>query len=310
MNKNRVFLTVFIIVLFLSSSLLTGCIFFQPKGRLSGTVVFVHSPSSVQTWLQEPGKSYVQAYFMFPSDFASDIIFGIDQELIEGVNDPIHFAGADWMALVGLTREGISNIPVGTSESLNGTPSDASVWEFIDLGVELQPDTWYVMKETADFQSQRFDSFTLTGPGVNVTVDLSKYYVDYPNYISIDNRSLTYYVYAIRMYPYVQPGSTIIYFDDVEAGIELNSGYETVLTDGFETQLNIPDIPITLPLSPLSDIQEYYWYKENEDAMVTIVNDYAHTGMYSCLCNATLNGLSRTNMMKSVFTHYLELARI
>ena len=287
-----------ILMMLLITILFSGCFFLQPKGRLSGTVLFIHSSPSVQNWLEEPKKSFVQAYFMFPADFASDIIFGIDQEFIEGVDDPIHFPGADWMALVGLTRTGMLNIPVGTEESLNGTPSDASVWKIIDLDIELQPNTWYLMRETADFQSRRFESFTLTGPNVNITIDLSQYYVDYPNYIPIDNRSLTYYVYAIRMSPYVQPGSTSIYFDDVTAGIETNEGYEIILFEGFELQKDIPDLPITLPVTPLSDIQELYWYKENEDAMVQITGNTVRSGEYSCLCNATLDGLGRMKMIK------------
>ena len=287
-----------ILMMLLITILFSGCFFLQPKGRLSGTVLFIHSSPSVQNWLEEPKKSFVQAYFMFPADFASDIIFGIDQEFIEGVDDPIRFPGADWMALVGLTRTGMLNIPVGTDESLNGTPSDASVWEIIDLDIKLQPNTWYLMRETADFQSRRFESFTLTGPNVNITIDLSQYYVDYPNYIPIDNRSLTYYVYAIRMSPYVQPGSTSIYFDDVTAGIETNEGYEIILFEGFELQKDIPDLPITLPVTPLSDIQESYWYKENEDAMVQITGNTVRSGEYSCLCNATLDGLGRMKMIK------------
>ncbi|MFO8127540.1 hypothetical protein [Yoonia sp.] len=295
MNKKMISIILMMLLIAISFS---GCFFLQPKGRLSGTVLFIHSSPSVQDWLEEPKKTFVQAYFMFPTDFASDIIFGIDQEFIEGVDDPIRFPGADWMALVGLTRTGMLNIPVGTDESLNGTPSDASVWEIIDLDIKLQPNTWYLMRETADFQSRRFESFTLTGPNVNITIDLSQYYVDYPNYIPIDNRSLTYYVYAIRMSPYVQPGSTSIYFDDVTAGIETNDGYEIILFEGFELQKDIPDLPITLPVTPLSDIQELYWYKENEDAMVQITGNTVRSGEYSCLCNATLDGLGRMKMIK------------
>lgn len=298
MNKKLIIILLMMLLMITSFS---GCFFLQPKGRLSGTVLFIHSSPSVQHWLQEPKKSFVQAYFMFPTGFASDIIFGIDQEFIEGVDNPIHFPGADWMALVGLTRSGMLNIPVGTEESLNGTPSDASVWEIIDLDIELQPNTWYLMRETADFQSRRFESFTLTGPNVNITVDLSEYYVDYPNYISIDNRSLTYYVYAIRMSPYVQPGSTNIYFDDVTAGIETNDGFETILSEGFESQSEIPDLPITLPVTPLDDIKELYWYKENEDAIVQIVGDTVRSGEYCCLCNATLDGIGRMNMIKKSY---------
>jgi hypothetical protein len=105
------------------------------------------------------------------------------------------------------------------------------------------------------------------------------------------------------MSPYVQPGSTFIYFDDVQAGIQTNDGYQTILADGFETQTIIPDIPITLPIAPLADINEYFWYKENEDAMLSIVDDVARTGNYSILCNATLDGLSRVKMIRSLFMY-------
>ena len=289
----------------LAVSLFSGCIFFQDEGRLSGTVMFIHSSPVVQDWLQQPKKSYIQAYFLFPSDFASDIIFGIDQEMIEGVDDPIHFPGADWMALVGLTRDGVLSIPVGTSDALNGTPSDASVWEFIDLGVSLQPDTWYFMKEEANFETRKFESFTLLGPEVNISVDLSNYNVDYPNYIPIDNRSMTYYVYAIRMAGDVQLGSTTIYFDDVEAGIETDSGYTVIMQDGFETQYTIPDIPITLPVTHISQIKEGFWYKENENALLSVVDTQTHSGSYSCLCNVTLEGLNQIGQRHTFINKYL-----
>jgi hypothetical protein len=298
MNKKII---IILLIMLLITTTFSGCFFLKPKGRLSGTVLFIHSSPTVQNWLQEPKKSFVQAYFMFPTDFASDIIFGIDQEFIEGVNDPIHFPGADWMALVGLTRTGILNIPVGTSKALNGTPSDASVWKYIDLGVELKPNTWYLMRETADFHSRRFETFTLVGPDMNITVDLRDYYVDYPNYIPIDNRSLTYYVFAIRMSPYVQPGSTSIYFDDIKAGIETISGYEVILTNGFELQSEIPNLPITLPVSPLADMLEFYWYRENDNAKVQIVDDYTRSGDYSCKCNATLDNLGKMKFVKFLF---------
>ena len=283
---------ILIIILFFST-IFSGCLFFKPTGRLSGPVLFIHSSTAMQNWLEKPSQSYIQAYFLFPETFASDIIFGIDQEFIEGVTDPIHFPGADWMALVGLTRDGILNIPIGTSESLNGTPSDASVWEQIDLGITLQPNTWYFIKETANFHTRTFESFTLKGPQINITIDLSEYYVDYPNYIPIDNRSMTYYVYAVRTIYNMQNGSTIIYFDDVEAGIETLSGFQIVLNNSFENQQTIPDIPVTLPVTPLSDIQEAYWYKENDLALLDVTSKISRTGEFSCACDVTFKGLNQ-----------------
>jgi len=294
-------------LLILSLVLLSGCNFFRERSRLSGAVMFIYSQGSVQEWLEHPKKSYVQAYFYFPPDLGSDIIFGVDQEMLEGVDNPIHFPGADWMALVGLTREGVLWIPIGTEDALNGTPSDASVWDVIDLDVILQPNTWYFMRETADFQTRRFESFSLKGPNVNITVDLSDYNVDYPNYIPLDNRMLTYYVYAIRVNDNV--GCTNVYFDDVEAGIETANGFETIMRDGFETQQKIPDIPVVLPVTHVSNLREYYWYKENEKALLRIVNTVSHSGSFSCLCNVTLkrvvNNLGKNIVINRFFAHAL-----
>jgi len=104
---------------------------------------------------------------------------------------------------------------------------------------------------------------------------------------------MTYYVYAIRMAGNVQPGSTTIYFDDAEAGIETNYGYTVIMQDGFETQYIIPDIPITLPVTHISQIKEGFWYKENENALLSVVDNQVQSGSYSCLCNATLKGLDQ-----------------
>ena len=95
-------------------------------------------------------------------------------------------------------------------------------------------------------------------------------------------------------------GSTSVYFDDVKAGIETADGYEVILSDGFESQTDIPDLPITLPVSPLSDFNEKYWYKENEDAELSIIEDPVRSGRFSCKCNATLDGISRIKLIKSI----------
>ena len=78
------------------------------------------------------------------------------------------------------------------------------------------------------------------------------------------------------------------------------------MNDGFEIQQEIPDIPISLPVTPLSQIQEYYWYKENDNAILSIVTDYVHSGVYSCSCNATLDGLNHVKMIKSIFDNYVK----
>ncbi len=105
----------------------------------------------------------------------------------------------------------------------------------------------------------------------------------------------------------MQPGSTIIYFDDIEAGIKTPTGYKKILENGFEQQKNIPDPPITLPITPLSDITENYWYKENDLALFNITDETAHTGTYFCACDVTFKGLKQKSKLsftlKKPFQH-------
>ena len=268
--------------------------------RNSAVVTFVHSTPVVQEWLRTPKKSYVQAYVKFPPDLAADVLFGIDQEFLEGVDDFIHFPGADWMALVGVTREGILYYPVGTPESLAGTPTDASFWEYVDLNITLEPDTWYLLREEADFSTLTYVSFTIKGPGVDKTVSLN-HALDYPNYVPINARTLTYYSYAIRIGETTEQGSTTVFFDDIKAGIETSSGYTVILQDSFEDYKKILDIPLTLTGIDLDTIDEYNWYKENEDARVSMVKAHARTGSYCLMCDAAFKGLKEAN---SIYLRY------
>ncbi len=259
-------------------------------GRLSAVVAFVFSSGEMQQWLQEPGLAYVQAKFKIPEDLADDVMFGVDHEFIEGVENPIHFEGADWMALAGVTRNGVLWLPVGTQEALQGKPSDAGVWEYVDLGVSIRPDVWYTMRLEADFGSLRFHRFSLTGPGVDVGIELDEHYVDYPNYINYDKPSLTFYVYALRSSEWAagNTGSTTVVFDDVEGGIQTSAGWQTVFSNGFESQTEYGNVPWQLPVSPLSGVTEFLWYLENEDALVQTVTDEYYRGTAALSCNATL----------------------
>jgi len=60
--KKRTIHGIILILMVIAVSLFSGCIFFQDEGRLSGTVMFIHSSPVVQDWLQQPKKSYIQTY--------------------------------------------------------------------------------------------------------------------------------------------------------------------------------------------------------------------------------------------------------
>ena len=258
------------------------------ESRLSAAVALVHSDAAVQAFLQQPGTGYVEAWFNFPATLAEDVWFGIDQELIEGVDNPRNFQGADWMGLVAVNRSGQLGTPVGSAASHAGTPDDAMDWVIQDLGVTLQPDTWYRLRGEVDFSTLTFSSMQLQGPGVDVSVDLSGLLLSYPNYIPFDRPFMTYYVFALRAAEFAQPGSTVVYFDDVEGGIDTPGGMQAVFSDGFENQSTYVDIPVSLPVSPLDDVTEFQWYKERDESLISSSNARQRTGNFSIACDATL----------------------
>ncbi len=258
------------------------------ESRLSATVALVHSADEVQAFLQQPGTGYVEAYFNFPATLADDVWFGIDQELIEGVEAPRTFEGADWMGLIAVNRIGQLGTPVGSAASHAGAPDDAMNWEIQDLGVTLEPDTWYRLRGEVDFDTLTFSSMSLEGPGVNVSVDLSGLLLSYPNYIPFDRPFLTYYVFALRAREFAGPGSTVVFFDDVQGSIETAGGEVVVFQDGFESQSSFVDIPVALPVIPLDGVTEFLWYKEREEAVLNVTNQVQRTGNFAIACDATL----------------------
>ncbi len=256
--------------------------------RLSAATAFVYTDPAVVNFLAAPQTAYVQAYFRFPADLAPDVWFGIDQELFEGVNQPRVFEGADWMGFFALNRGGELGTPVGSAASHAGEPDDAADWAIQDLGISLSPDTWYLIRGEADFASRMFTSVRVSGPGVDVTVDLTPNLLSYPNYLPFDEPSLTFYVFSLRTKEAKQPGSTVVYFDDVEAGIQTPTGFQAVFSDGFEQQSDIGDVPITLPIIPMADITEFLWYKEQEGALVGTSNLVQRSGNFSVAADASL----------------------
>lgn len=256
--------------------------------RLSAATAFVFTDPDVTDFLAAPQQAYMQAYFRFPSDLAPDVWFGIDQELFEGVDQPRVFEGADWMGFFALNRGGELGIPVGSAASHAGQPDDAADWVIQDLGITLSPDTWYLIRGEVDFANRTFTSVRVSGPGVDVTADLTPNLLSYPNYLPFDQPSLTFYVFSLRTQDAKQPGSTVVYFDDVEAGIQTPTGLQTVFSDGFEQQSAIGDVPITLPVIPMADITEFLWYKEQEGALLSLSNLTQRAGNFSVACDASL----------------------
>ena len=251
--------------------------------RLSAAVAFTSSGTNIERFLQKPGKGYVQAYLRFGTDMAEDVIMTIDQELLEGISHPLSFKGADWMALVGVQRSGIVWVATGTQETERGVPSKDRAWKIFDLKSRLQPDTWYKVRTEVDFSRHHFHSFTIEGPGLKRVLDLNNLTLDYPNYMPFDSRSMTYYVAAMRGRSMMKrEGTPIVYFDDVEAGIEAANGqWDVVFTNDFEKQKEVTKQPVTLPTIKIANYEQGTWYLEREEALFKIEEaSFAHSGKH------------------------------
>jgi len=257
---------------------------------VSASVAFAYQGEVLTNYLANPKRAAVSGYFWFEEDLGDDVIFGLDIEWLEGVNNPVHVSGGDWMGLAGVTRKGILWFPIGSPVNRDGIPTDTDTWEIRDLGFDLSPNTWYQMTIIVDFELREFVSVTLEGANLNTTVDISGFALEYPNYAPFDEPSLTFYTFALRGKEFAPTplDNAVVYFDDISGAIEIDSEWTTVFANGFEDQSQIEDIPVQLPVSPMADIQEDFWYFENENAIIDIQEQFVRSGSKAMRCNADL----------------------
>ena len=256
----------------------------------SATVAFAYDDPQLDAFFQNPGVASISGYFYFEEDLAEDVIFGLDIEWLEGMNAPINFEGADWMALAGFDRRGILWYPIGSPENREGIPTDTDKWEIRDIGTPLSPNTWYKMTITANFQLREFVSVSLIGGGIDFDINIEGFPLEYPNYIPFDEPSLTFYTFALRSREFSpdNAGGTVVYFDDIEGRISTINGELIVFEDGFEQQDRIETIPVDLPISPMADVREAFWYFENANAKITLSDRIVRSGEQSMACDASL----------------------
>jgi len=169
----------------------------QPN-RLSGAVKLVHQPQAIQNFLAQPGIGYAQTFMRFDAGLHNETIMFIDHEWLEGLQAPLHVAGGDWMAFVGVRPDGVVFVTAGTEATMNGTPSTERNWHLEVLGQSLQPNVQYRLRVVADFGARMFKSFSIVGPGLDRTFDLSALSLDYPNYMPFDRAAMGYFVGAMR----------------------------------------------------------------------------------------------------------------
>lgn len=265
--------------------------------RLSAAVALINSSTPMQTFLKKPGRSYVQTYFYFQQSLPEDVLFGLDQELIEGISRPIYVKGGDWMSFAALQRTGKIWVAAGSPETLKGVASKERNWKIYDLGTALKPNTWYRLRCQSDFSTRHFQSLTVEGPGLNKTIDLSQLPLDYPNYMPFDQAAMSYYVEAMRGRSLISPGKgegiPLVYFDDVQGGL-INADGSTTITfnSDFEQQTKVDNQPagaITGAVIKLAGYKEGQWYLERPESIFSIqTRDFAHSGKAVGVADARL----------------------
>ncbi len=245
----------------------------QTPTSFSGILSVLTTAGEIERWLAAPGRSRIEASVSFPPEFPFDAVFGIDQELAEGgLSDAIRVPGADWMAMVAVSRSGILSVRVGTPEEVAGIPATESHWQAFDLGVSLTPDTWYRLELVADFGSLEFVRFRITGPGVDASQDLSGLNISYPEYLPTDVPAQLYFLWASRSPsgPVHAEGLPLVLFDDIRAGIELDGQMHWELESGFEQQSTIGNQPDSENGYEISKYVEGRWYLERIGAAAWI----------------------------------------
>src|SRR5262245_58521552 len=262
------------------------------QSRLSMAVAEVSTKTDVQQFLQNPGLSYVQAYVRFPRDFPNDVLINIDEEFLGGVNKPRYVSGGDWMAFIGIQRTGTVWVAAGTNSTMQGVPSSTPNWQIINLGAQLQPNTWYLLRVVADYSTRYFKSFTVVGRGINKSIDLSAYFLDYPNYLQFDNRVMTYLVGDSRSASTANgSGAPLVYIDDVSGGTFWPDGTDRPLfSNGFESQTVVGPQPVSGPPIPIANYVQGKWYLERSESLFTIQQaPFGRSGSYVGVANASLN---------------------
>lgn len=262
------------------------------QSRLSAAVALISTGSAIDEFLVNPGVSYVQAYVRFDPDFPDDVIIALDQEFIEGVNAPLFFQGGDWMSFVGVQRNGAVWVAVGTDDTMAGVPSKERTWKILDLNTRLEPNTWYKLRVEANFGTRHYISFSISGKSLERSFDLTEHKLDFPNVMPFDNRSMSYYVVAMRSRDMMKTkGKPIVYFDDVEGGVAVaNRQWQTVFADGFETQQSIGAQPVTLPVIRLEGYRQKYWYLERDEALISVEQrPFARSGNSVGVASAALD---------------------
>lgn len=280
------------------------------ESRLSAAVAVTTTAAGSDAWLAAPEVSYIEAWFRFPPTLSESTLFGLDQELLDGLDDPDYVPGGDWMAFTGVQRTGVVWVAVGDASTQAGTPSTARTWRLFPLGQALAPDTWYRLRSVADFSLREFVRFEIDGPGLARTIDLSGVPLDYPNYMPFDRRAMTWYAWALDGTGIGGSAAmpSAVYVDDVAYGFLADAGAapEPARTISDDLESGAAAIPAQPPASgtiAVADYVEASWYLERDEALVGRVNAaFARSGHRVIVCDAALADQDRADWLLATRT--------
>ena len=272
--------------------LITFALAFAGQARLSGVVALIYQGAALEDFLKRPTVSFVEAYFRFMPDLPEDVIFGIDQEFIEGLQEPKFIKGGDWMSFIGLQRSGAVWVATGTDNTMQGQASKDRAWKFFNLGQALKSNTWYRIRCYCDFSKRHFQWLEVEGDGMKKKIPLNQYKLDYPNFMPFDRGALSYYVYAMRsrsMMKNGDGGKPFVYFDDVRGGIEREGKATTLFESSFENQHLVENQPLSSPSIKLNNYKQGLFYLERPESKFRVeAAPFAHGGANVGVADASL----------------------
>lgn len=246
----------------------------------------------MEDFLKRPTVSFVETYFRFMPDLPEDVIFGIDQEFIEGVQAPKFIKGGDWMSFIGLQRSGAVWVASGTDETMKGQASKDRAWKILSLGENLKSNTWYRLRCYCDYDKRHFQRLEIEGEGLKKTLPLNQYKLDYPNFMPFDRGALSYYVYAMRgrsMIKSDEGGKPYVYFDDVTGGIEKDGKAINLFETSFENQRTVENQPLSGPPIKVDNYQQGLIYLERPESRFKIeATPFARSGRNVGVADASL----------------------
>ncbi len=111
----------------------------QPRdSRLSCAVALMCEGEPIFQFLTQPGLALVQTYVRFDGDLPDDVIFGIEQKFLDGVDNPFHLKGGDWMSFIGVQRNRAVWVAQGTDAMMKGEPGKERTWQIFEWFVVVR----------------------------------------------------------------------------------------------------------------------------------------------------------------------------